>query len=53
MSVAGEGGGELLSPRALNGFVESRTPVWLGQLLKTKFEDDIALEDLFANCWVL
>lgn len=43
----------LPSPKALEGFVRSRTPVWLGQLLKTTFDDATELEDLFANCWVL
>jgi len=39
--------------QTLEEAVKHRTPIWLSKLLKTRFEDDVPLEDLFANCWVL
>lgn len=39
--------------QTLEEAVHHRTPIWLSKLLKTRFEDDVPLEDLFANCWVL
>lgn len=43
---------ESTSPRTLSIFLRTNTPGWLSKLLKIKF-DDVPLEDLFANCWVL
>ena len=39
--------------QTLEEAVHHRTPIWLSKLLKTRFEVDVPLEDLFANCWVL
>jgi len=54
-SMAGltDNAGPAPSPRALDAFVRQRTPVWLEHLLKTKFDETVSLEDMFANCWVL
>jgi len=44
------------TPRALGSLeevVRKRTPTWICRVLKTHIRDDVALEDLFANCWLL
>lgn len=44
------------TPRASAGLedvVRRRTPAWISKLLKTHIREDVELEELFANCWLL
>lgn len=38
---------------ALQTFLRQRTPRWLSQFLGINVDENISLEDLFADCWVL
>lgn len=38
---------------ALQKFVRARTPRWLSQFLDISIDENVPLEDLFADCWVL
>lgn len=44
------------TPRAsgsLEEVVRKRTPTWISRVLRTHIRDDVSLEDIFANCWLL
>lgn len=38
---------------SLEEVIRRRTPSWISKVLKTHIREDVELEDLFANCWLL
>ena len=41
------------SSGSLEEVIRKRTPVWISRVLKTHIRDDVELEELLANCWLL